>query len=106
MAENDKDLFVAGVLALVVFELWKIYENNAPSLAICRAAETTSEKSDVKTQLNDCDLVICGGVLLVAGVFAYHAKELKVIILPAIVLAGLSLYRRGIVDSISTTTPR
>lgn len=106
MIESDKDLFVAGVLALVVFELWKIYEDNAPSLAICRAAESAQEKIDVKTQIGDSDIAIGGGVLLVAGVFAYHTKESKVIIIPALVLVGLSLYRRLLVDSHSTYTPR
>lgn len=104
--EDNKDLFIAGVLALVVFELWKIYEDNAPSLAICRAAETSSEKSDVKRQINDSDIAVGTGLAVVAGVFAYHTKEAKVIVLPAVILVGLSLYRRVIVDSTSTTTPR
>ena len=106
MEVKDKDLFVAGVLALVIFEVWKIYENNAPSLAICRAAESTQEKSDVRIQLADCEVVIGGGVLLVAGTFAYHTKEAKIIILPVLVLAGLSLYRQLLVDSHSTYSPR
>ena len=106
MGENDKDLFIAGVLALVIFELWKIYEDNAPSLAICRASESEHEKRDVKIQIADTDMVVGGGVLLVAGVFAYHTKEIKIIIIPALLLVGLSLYRRVLVDSHSTTTPR
>ena len=106
MEAQDKDLVIASILALVVFELWKIYEDNAPTLATCRAAETTEEKSDVRRQIIDSDIVIGGGVLVVAGVFAYHAKETKIIIIPSIVLVGLSLYRRVIVDSASTTTPR
>ena len=106
MKDNDKDLFIAGVLALVVFEIWKIYEDNSPSQATCRAAETSQEKSDVLCQIADSDIAIGLGVVLVAGVFAYHTKEVKVIILPATVLLALSIYRRVLVHSTSTHTPR
>jgi len=103
---EDKDLFIVGILSLVVFEVWKIYEDNAPSLAICRAADSADERSDVRTQINDSDVMIGGATLAVAGVFAYHTKKANVFLLPAIILIGLSLYRRIVVNSTSTISPR
>ena len=106
MPIDEKDIFPASVLALVIFEAWKIYEGNTPSLAVCRAAETDTEKADVTTQLNDADLIIGGMILIVSGSFAYYTKRPSLLIMTGILLTGLSLYRRAIIQASSTHHPR
>jgi len=106
MVLDEKDLLPASVLALVIFEAWRIYENNAPSLATCRAASDPTEKSDVTTQLNDADLAVGGMILLTSGVFAYYTKKPVVLVMSGILLVGLSGFRRYVIDSPSTHLPR
>jgi len=106
MPVDERDILPASALALVIFEVWKIYEDNAPSLAICRAADSDAEKYDVKVQQNDTDLLIGGMILIVSGTFAYYTKKPAVLVMSGILLASLSLYRRVAIESHSTSSPR
>lgn len=103
---GESDLVVSWISAVVIFEAWKLYESNTPSLAVCRAAESSLERSDVMTQLNDSDLLVGGMILVVAGIFSYYTKKADIVILTGLLLAALSLYRRHVLNSSSTSTPR
>ena len=106
MPVDERDILPASALALVIFEVWKIYEDNAPSLAICRAAESEQERHDVRIQQNDTDLLIGGMILIVSGTFAYYTKKPSILVMTGILLSALSIYRRVAIDSHSTSTPR
>ena len=106
---DDKKIIVASAAAIVVFELIKAYERQAPSLAICRAASPdvySIDHQDVKTQLNDADQTMGAIALIVGGVFAYQAKDWSILALAIGGILVLSLARHRILASTDTSQPR
>ena len=106
---DEKKIFVASAAAIVVFELIKTYERQAPSLAICRAASPdvySIDHQDVKTQLNDADLTMGAVALIVGGTFAYQSKDWSILLLTLGGIAVLSFARHHILSSTDTSQPR
>jgi len=94
--ETERDLVVASVSALVLFEIWKAYENNAPSIADLRA----SDKSDLamRQRLIDSDFTVGSIAIAVGVVFAIKAKDSSLLVIIAALLAALSFWRYEILE--------
>ena len=109
MKTDSENVVALSVFSFAIFETWKIYEKNAPTLAICRAASddrTTIEHSDVLRQLNDTDLVVASLGLGIGAYFSITLKNGWPLALIAGVLLMLSMSRRKILESVATSKPR
>jgi len=95
--ETERDLIVASVSALVIFEVWKAYENNAPTLSDLRAA--TGDDLAIKQRLMDADFTV-GSIALAIGVlFTIKAKDPSIIFITIGLLAALSWWRHEILEA-------
>jgi hypothetical protein len=99
--ETERDLVVASVSALVVFEIWKAYENNAPSIEDLRAA--TPGDSVMKQRILDTDFTIGSIALAIGLLFTIKAKDSSIIIITAALLMALSWWRYEILEGESAS---
>ncbi len=89
--ETDRGLLVASVSALVITEIWKAYENNAPTIAELRSAEPDSMV--MKQRIIDSDYSIGSIALAIGVIFAIKANDHSLIVIIAALLAALSWWR-------------
>lgn len=94
--ETERDLVVASVSALVVFEIWKAYENNAPTISDLRSAEPGD--CTMKQRIMDTDFTVGSIALAVGVVFAMKAKDPSILMITVALLAALSFWRYEILE--------
>lgn len=94
--ETDRDLLIASVSALIITEIWKAYENNAPSIADVRAADP--DDLAMKQRLIDADFTIGSIGLAIGVIFAVKANDHTLIVIIAALLAALSWWRYEILE--------
>lgn len=94
--ETERDLLIASISALIITEMWKAYENNAPTLADLRAAEPNDIA--MKQRLIDTDFTVGSIALAIGVVFAVKAKDHSLIVIIAALLAALSWWRHEILE--------
>jgi len=99
--ETERDLVVASVSALVLFEIWKAYENNAPTIADLRAAQPGDNA--MKQRLLDTDFTVGSIALAVGVVFATKAKDSSLLVIIAALLMALSFWRYEILEGESAS---
>lgn len=90
-----------AVIGLAAFELWKAYENTAPSLTECREADRGNIDTyfNVKQRLLDADLSV-GTIALVIGVtYAVLTRNMTVLVLMTVMLGVLSLWRHQVLNA-------
>lgn len=95
--ENDRDLAVASVAALVLFKVWETYENNAPSLSDLRAAAPGD--TGMRQRLSDSDFTIGAIAISAALLFSHKAKDPSIIFIVIALLIALSWFRYDILNS-------
>jgi len=94
--ETERDLVIASVSALVIFEVWKAYEVNAPSISDLRAASPGDLA--MKQRLIDSDFTIGSVALAIGAIFTVKAKDPSIIVIIAALLAALSWWRYEILE--------
>ena len=99
--EIERDLLIATVSSFIIFEIWKAYENNAPTLSDLRSAAPGDLA--MKQRLIDSDFSI-GSIALAIGVlFTVKAKDPSIIFLTIALLAALSWWRYEILEGESSS---
>ena len=94
--ENERDLLIASVSAIIITEMWKAYENNAPSIADLRAAQPGDVA--MKQRLIDSDFTVGSIALAIGVIFAIKANDHSLIMIIAALLAALSWWRHEILE--------
>ena len=98
--ETERDLVVASVAALVLFEIWKAYENNAPTISELRAS--LPGDTSMKQRLIDTDFSI-GSIAIAVGIlFSIKAKDPSIIYIILALLVSLSWWRYEILEGEAT----
>lgn len=94
--ETERDLLIATVSSFVVFNVWQVYENNAPTIADLRAAAP----GDVvmRQRMIDSDMSIGSIALAIGLVFAYKAHDPTIIFIILALLGALSWWRHEILE--------
>lgn len=98
--ETERDLVVASVAALVIFEIWKLYEKNAPSISELRAA--TPGDIHLKQRLIDTDFTIGSMAIAVGILFSVKAKDPIIVYVILALLTALSWWRYEILEGEAT----
>lgn len=93
MAEAQS-AFVTGFMGLAAFEIWKVYDKNAPTLTELRAAEPGD--IGIRQRQLDADLAVGTLALFLGVAFAYMTKNWAVLILTVAIIGTLSSWRWSI----------
>lgn len=101
MTVDIQPTVATAVIGLAAFELWKAYENTAPSLSECRETDygDVDKFYNVKQRLLDADLSV-GTIALVIGVtYAVLTRNMTVLVLMTVMLGVLSLWRHQVLNA-------
>lgn len=87
----------AAVVGLAVFEFWKAWRDNAPSLSEVRSAEP----GDVSTRqrLLDADITVGSLALIIGVTFAVLTKDVTVLIILLVIFGALSFFHHWTLDA-------
>jgi hypothetical protein len=99
---TGSQIAVAVVTPIAVFEIWKNYERNAPTLAELRNANP--KDFDLRQKLKDANMTIGTGAIIVGGVFAYQTKDPSMLIIILTILFVLSFWRYAILNAPNSET--
>lgn len=94
---TNQELLVAWIGSVVLFETWKAYENNAPSISMLR--EAPKNDIEMKQKMLDADLTI-GTVAIAVGLFfTIKTEDASMLISIIIVIGALSWWRHEILET-------
>ena len=94
---DNSELVVASVTALVVFEMWKAYENNAPTLTELRHGD--ADDLSLRQRLQDANLSTFTIGFALGAIFSYKTNDPLPLALIIFVLGSLSWWRREILEA-------
>lgn len=94
--DTERDLVVASVSTIIIFEIWKAYENNAPTIAELRS--TAPGDLAMRQRLLDTDFTVGSIALAVGLIFSMKAKDSSILIITAGILISLSWWRYEILE--------
>jgi hypothetical protein len=79
---------VASVVGLATFELWKVWNDSAPSISECR--KSNRNDLEIRQQLYDADMVVGTLAVIIGTAFAVISKNMTVLILLVVMFGALS----------------
>ena len=92
--EDSAAIAVVGVAA---FELWKVWNSSAPTLAEVREADFTN--INVRQRLMDSDITV-GSLAVVIGVsLAVMTRDATALVLMLIIFGSLSFFHHWVLDA-------
>ena len=98
LSNNDvADVVISSVGALVLFELWKAYENNAPTLSELRDAPANDLA--MRQKMLDADLGIGVIAIGVGIIFSLKTNDPLILLSIIVVLGGLSWWRHEVLEA-------
>lgn len=87
----------AAIVGLAAFELWKAWNENAPSLAEVRAARP--DDIPTRQRLMDAEITVGGLAVIIGLSYAALTKDLTVLVILLVVLAALTFFHYWTLDA-------
>jgi hypothetical protein len=83
-----------AVVSLATFELWKAYENHAPTLAEARRAEP--HDLNIRQRMLDADMTVGSLAVIIGGAYAAMTKDFIVLVIMVVVFGALTIWRHSV----------
>lgn len=101
MSARYEPAVAAAVVGAAGWQLWQAWNQNAPSLADCRAAapQDTEAHLSVKQRLLDADLTVGSLALIIGTTFAVLSKDMTVLLIMVIIFGTLSLWHHSVLEA-------
>ena len=87
----------SALIGVAAFEVWKAWNNSAPSISEMR----TAEPDDISTRqkLLDAEITVGALVLIVGGTYAGVTRNLSPLLIMVVVLGALAFFHHWILEA-------